>query len=390
MLRVASIGAGRRGRLCKLAHQPQNGVVLVGACDPRQEIQDEYRNEFGPDCFVTGDYRRLLDRNNIDAVFVTSPDYLHEEHVLASLQSGRGVYVEKPLAITIEGCDRILATAEKYCGKLYVGHNLRFAPVFVKMKELIDEGVIGEVQAIWCRHFVDYGGDAYFKDWHSEQQYTTGLLLQKGSHDIDVIHWLSGAYTQRTSAMGKLSVYNRVAHRRTGPRTGEVTFNEKNWPPLEQRDMSPNIDVEDHSMMLMQLSNGIQASYAQCHYTPDGHRCYTILGTHGRIENMGDHSTQEYEAKIRIWNKRAPAWREQGDIEISMPEVPGEHGGSDPLIVEDYLRYLRTGEYGGATPLDARMSVAAGYMATQSLRNGGELCEVPAFPSIEIAESVAR
>lgn len=56
------------------------------------------------------------------------------------------------------------------------------------MKELIDAGAIGEVKTIWCRHFVGNGGDYYFKDWHAERKNTTSLLLQKGAHDIDVIH----------------------------------------------------------------------------------------------------------------------------------------------------------------------------------------------------------
>ena len=53
-------------------------------------------------------------------------------------------------------------------------------------------GHIGEVKAGWCRHFVGWGGDFYFKDWHADRTKSTGLLLQKGAHDIDVLHWLCG------------------------------------------------------------------------------------------------------------------------------------------------------------------------------------------------------
>lgn len=377
MFKIASIGAGRRGRIVKLAHQPDQGSILVAACDSRAEVREEYQAEFGKECFVTDDYRELLKRPGLDGVFITTPDYLHEEHAIAAIRAGCSVYVEKPLAITIEGCDRIIREAEKHGVKLYIGHNLRFGPVFLKMKELIDSGAIGQIEAIWCRHFIDYGGDAYFKDWHSERKYTTGLLLQKGAHDIDVIHWLAGSYTTRTSAMGKLSVYNRVTNRRTGPRTTEVGFDDKNWPPLEQTELSPEIDVEDHSMMIMQLANGVQASYEQCHYTPDGHRSYTIIGTHGRMENIGDHSTEAYQASVRLWTTRRGAWREQGDREIVIPFAEGEHGGADPLIVNDFLQTLRTGKSNGASPWDARMSVAAGCKATESLRQGGVLLEVP-------------
>jgi len=295
---------------------------------------------------------------------------------VAALERGVGVFLEKPMAITIEGCDRILAAQKRSGAKLYVGHNMRFFPVIRKMKQIIDSGRIGEVQAIWCRHFISYGGDAYFKDWHSEQKFTTGLLLQKGAHDIDVIHYLAGAYTTRTVGMGKLSVYNRVPERRKPDEIADRGFNINNWPPLSQKQISPVIDVEDHSMVLMQLANGVQASYEQCHYTPDSHRNYTVIGTAGRIENCNDYSLPEAEAIIRIWDRRV-TYIENGTESISLPTIHGDHGGADPLIVKDFLRYLKTGKREGALPLDARQAVAAGVMATRSLRNGNMPFDLP-------------
>lgn len=388
MLRIGSIGAGRRGRVCRLAHRPEQGVILAAICDPKPQVREEYRREFGPDLCIADDYRKLLDENELDAVFVTTPDYLHAEHALAALRRGISVYLEKPLAITIEDCDLILRAAAEHGAKLYVGHNMRFFPVMRKMKQIIDSGRIGEVQAVWCRHFVDYGGDAYFKDWHSERRFTTGLLLQKGAHDIDIIHWLAGAHTTRTVGMGKLSVYNRVADRRSPREVNEVEFNPCNWPPLAQTKLSPVIDVEDHSMVLMQLANGVQASYQQCHYTPDGHRNYTVIGTEGRIENCGDYSTPENEAVIRLWTRRV-SYNENGTESISIPPAIGTHGGADPLIVDDFIHYLRTGERHGADPLDARAAVAVGVLATQSLRQGNQPYDVPAFEPAEVAAGTA-
>jgi predicted dehydrogenase len=283
------------------------------------------------------------------------------------------------MAITIEGCDRILEAARASGAKLYIGHNMRFFPVIQKMKQIIDSGQIGEVQAIWCRHFISYGGDAYFKDWHSEQKYITGLLLQKGAHDIDVIHYLAGAYTTRTVGMGKLSVYNRVEHRRKPDEKVTIEFNLENWPPLKQTRMSPVIDVEDHSMVLMQLSNGVQASYEQCHYTPDSCRNYTVIGTEGRIENCNDFSLPEAEAVIRIWDRRV-TYLENGTRSISIPPLYGTHGGADPLVVEAFLKWLTTGEHTGAWPEDARQAVATGVMATKSLRSGNIPFDIPPLP----------
>lgn len=194
-------------------------------------------------------------------MFVCTPDHLHAEHAVAALEAGKHVFLEKPMATTLADCDSILAAARKGNAKLYVGHNMRFYPVMRKMRELIEAGRIGRVEAIWCRHFISYGGDAYFKDWHSERKNTTGLLLQKGAHDIDIIHYLAGSPTRLVVGMGKLSVYNEVKDRRREDEIISAAFTPENWPPLSQKKLSPVIDVEDHSMLLMQLKNGVQASY---------------------------------------------------------------------------------------------------------------------------------
>lgn len=375
-LRFGIIGAGGRGHLGLHAHQPAGGAEVVALCDTDPEALGRVGPDLAPDCLRTTDYRKLLERGDLDAVFVCTPDYLHHEHGRAVLAAGKGLFLEKPMAITVADCDALLTQAETCQLPFYIGHNMRFFPVMQRMKQIIADGTIGEVQAIWCRHFISYGGDAYFKDWHSERQYTTGLLLQKGAHDIDLIHWFAGAYTQRVTAMGKLSVYDRVADRRDPAQRGVPKWSRNNWPPLTQTGLSPRIDVEDHSMMLMQLTNGVQASYQQCHYTPDDHRNFTIVGTKGRMENCGDHSTGDHWATIRLWTSRC-GYQEEGTESIRIPSIPGTHGGADPKVIQDFLEYLRSGRRQGATPLDARMSVAAGYFATRSIREGNAPQDIP-------------
>ena len=272
-LRIGVIGAGGRGSLAAHVEEVDAHTHLVGAADIEQEVLNTFQEKHGKNTFITTDYRELLRQRDIDAVFICSPDHFHEEHAVATLKAGKAVYLEKPIAVTIEGADRILKTAMQTGSKLYLGHNMRYFPSVLKMKELMDNGAIGKVQAVWCRHFVAIGGDAYFKDWHSERKNSTGLLLQKGAHDIDVIHWLSGSFTKNVVAMGKLSVYDR-AERRKEDKLWNKKLDINNWPPLAAKDYSPNIDVEDHNMVMMQLENGIQASYVQCHYAPDYWRNY--------------------------------------------------------------------------------------------------------------------
>ena len=370
-LRIGVIGVGGRGALAKQAHRPGEGSRLVAGADVNPKALKAFGEFVGDDVKLFEDYRQLLECKDIDAVFVTSPDFLHEEQAVASLDAGKHVYLEKPMAITIEGCDRILDAARRVNRKLYLGHNMRHFPVVLKMKELIDGGVIGEMQAVWCRHFVSYGGDAYFKDWHSERRYATGLLLQKAAHDIDVIHWLAGGYTSRVSGMGKLSVYDRC-QRRSSETSGCADWKTENWPPLSQINLSPEIDVEDHTMIMMQLDNGVQASYMQCHYTADSERNYTFIGTEGRIENYGDYGNCE----VVVFNQRG-CTRHRPDMVVNLREKAGSHGGSDPDIVDTFIRYITEDAPINTSPIAARNAVAAGVMATESLRSDSGLREIP-------------
>jgi predicted dehydrogenase len=372
----AVLGPHGRGRISHLLHRPEEGLRLVALCGRTLDHLDDYSDLCGDDLRMTCDYREILDDPQVDAVLVCTPDHLHAEHAIAALNAGKHVFLEKPMAINIEDCDLIMAAARKSKGKLYIGHNMRFFPVIRKMRELIESGRIGRVEAIWCRHFISYGGDAYFKDWHSERKNTTGLLLQKGAHDLDVIHYLAGAHSRMVVGMGKLSVYNEVSQRREPHEVVSVKFNRDNWPPLSQVGLSPLIDVEDHSMLFLHLENGVQASYMQCHYTPDDVRNYTVIGTEGRIENYGDHSTEEYTASVHLWNRRM-GFKPEGNEVFEVPCTEGFHGGADPSLLDDFLCFLRGEISEGASILDARMAVAAGFCGTESLRNGCVPITVP-------------
>jgi hypothetical protein len=184
--------------------------------------------------------------------------------------------------------------------------------------------------------------------------------------------------------MGKLSVYSEVKDRRKPteePPLDRARQNPDNWPPLSQKGLSPVIDVEDHQMLMLQLDNGVQASYAQCHYTPDSHRNYTVIGTEGRIENYGHASSRDKWATVHLWNCRT-GYNEMGHEVFRIPFVAGTHGGADPLMVDDFLRFVRGQPSEGATPIDARMAVAAGSLGAASLRNASQPQDIPGISTL--------
>jgi predicted dehydrogenase len=369
-LKIGVIGSGGRGIIASHAHRPGEGSRVIACCDLNPQTLERNKEAYGCDLYVTHDYQELL-KQDIDAVFVTTPDFLHEEMAIAALQAGKATYLEKPLAISTEACDRVLHAAVESKTRLYLGHNMRHMPFVRKMKELIDAGAIGEVKTAWCRHFVGNGGDYYFKDWHAERHYSNGLLLQKAAHDIDVLHWLCGGYTQRVNALGSLMVYGDISNRapaKAAPTKPDFdTLAGFHWPPATQNRLNATIDVEDVSMMQMQLDNGVLASYQQCHFTPDYWRSYTVIGTQGRLENFGNEGDGTC---IKVWNQRKQGYNAPDEVHM-IGNSGGEHGGADPVIVAEFVGFAREGGHTETSPLAARHSVAAGCAATYSLRSGG-------------------
>ncbi|MFD7713112.1 Gfo/Idh/MocA family protein [Streptomyces sp. NPDC059785] len=379
-LRVGVVGVGQRALLATLADRP--GTARVVSCaDPAERGRADARRLFGPGVRVHEAYEDML-ADDLDAVFVLTPDDAHTGPALFFLEAGVAVFVEKPLAVDLADCDRMLTTAARTRTRLYVGHNLRHLPVLRRMRALIDAGTIGRVRAVWCRHFVGHGGDYYFKDWHAERARTAGLLLQKGAHDLDAIHWLAGGYSRTVTAMGDLAVYGANPHRRTepqGPQRVTDWFDTGVWPPANLRDLNPVIDVEDISMMLTRLDNGVLTSYQQCHFTPDYWRNYTVIGDEGRMENFGD-GVEGAEPVIKVWNLERTGYRPDADLTLTVGEgATGEHGGADEAIVGEFLHFVAHGGATDTSPVAAREAVAAGLAATTSLRSGSTPVEVPAL-----------
>lgn len=378
-LRIAVIGVGARAVVAR--HAVASGRArIVAFVDPAARAASRATDLFGTGLAGFRTVDDLLAAGDIaDAAFVTSPDDTHGPIAVQLLRAGIAVYLEKPIAITVAGADEILATAAETGTPLYVGHNMRHMAVVRTMHDIVARGEIGEVKAIWCRHFVGNGGDYYFKDWHADRSMSTGLLLQKGAHDIDVIHWLAGRYSQLVTGMGSLSLYGSISDRRDNSgRLMEEWFSLDNWPPLSQTGLNPVVDVEDVSMVHMRLDGGVLASYEQCHYTPDYWRNYTVIGTEGRLENFGDSDG----GVVRVWNHRV-VYQERGDREYAVHGDAGGHGDADATTVAEFLDFVLDGAATITSPIASRNAVAVGVAATESLRSGSVPIRIaPVAPAV--------
>jgi len=382
-VRIGMIGVSGRGLMAEQWHRPGGDSVVVAGMDVSDEALGQFRSRINSNAFVTRSVDELLGREDVDAVAITSPDFTHEEYAVKALAAGKHVFCEKPMAITTEGCDRMLRAWVQSGRQFMVGFNMRYMNLFRVMKDIVDSGVIGEVKVVWCRHFVGFGGDWYFHDWHGTRENTTGLLLQKAAHDIDMIHWITGRYARRVVGMGSLDYFggdkpNDLHCPKCNERDSCVEYHHAGGRAGNAMDLCAfrrEIDVEDTSTIILDLEGGIKATYMQCHYTPDYCRNYTFIGTEGRVENLDDES--KVAVKLRDRSKR---WKNLAHEVYEVKPAQGGHGGADPLICRDFVAMIREGRRPAATPLAGRMSVAAGCAGTWSIRNGSRPADVTPVP----------
>ena len=162
-VRVGCIGVGNRGVqvLTGFCSQPDSDVVALcdvyepylngqyDSIDPRFKKLGKRvptkQPEFGHQVDRVKDFRRLLDRKDIDAIIVATPDHWHAIQAIAACDAGKDVYVEKPLSITIREGRRIVAAARRNDRVVQVGTHRRSSPLYAKLAEVVRSGAIGKV-----------------------------------------------------------------------------------------------------------------------------------------------------------------------------------------------------------------------------------------------------
>jgi predicted dehydrogenase len=387
MIRIGLIGVGHRASMAAGWENDPRAKIVAGA-DINEVFLKQFKEKYSHNNpFITRDFRELISREDIDAVGVFTPDFMHCEHTVEALQAGKHVYVEKPMATTTRQCDEMLRAGENSAGILMVGHNLRYSKNFLVLKRIIDTGELGKIKALWVRHFLGSAGYNWFHDYRATRIGSNSMLLGKGSHDIDMIHFLSGRYTRRVTAMGSRDYFGgdkpndlRCENCDEKNTCSEFSARDVNVRSLETYPKTKcvfrkEVDIEDHSMMLMDLGD-IHACYLECHYTACNLRNYLVVGTKGQAE-LSDNT-------ITITTQKANKTKALSDVSFAtaLYEISGNkggHGGADPQISRDFLDLIIDGKQPLVKKESGRMAVAAGCAAIESLRNNSIPVEVESY-----------
>lgn len=164
---------------------------LVAVCDIDNKKAEIVAKDFGIHNFYT-DYHEMLMCADIDAIIVATPDQLHAEHTITSLNAGKHVLCEKPMALTREECKAMIQASDDTGKKLMIGQICRYAPGFIAAKELIDNGRIGELFYVESEYAHDYSGIPGIGNWRIDPLKLRHAVIGGGCHALDLLRWIAG------------------------------------------------------------------------------------------------------------------------------------------------------------------------------------------------------
>src|SRR5207302_7509453 len=161
------------------------------------EHLDRFAEDFGGATFT--DAAALCDSPEVDAVYVARPHEFHAEHVALAAARGKHVIVEKPMALTLEDCDRMIAAAEKADVVLIVGHTASFNPGVQKMRQLIANGEVGRLAMISATAYTDF----LYRPRRPEELVTElggGIMYNQVPHQVDAARFVAGGMARSVRA----------------------------------------------------------------------------------------------------------------------------------------------------------------------------------------------
>ena len=346
-IRLAIIGSGHRAwaHLAILKNMPQFQVVAIA--DPTPPNLDRGAS-LAPGAKTYSDYRKLLaERNDIDAVVVITPSFLHSEVTVAALNRGLPVLSEKPMATSVEDANRMIEASKKSGKLLYIGFQKRLVPATAKMHELAASGEIGQIEFV--------SANLFRSDWNPESwKYTdpkTGVatnwryltftegsaLLEDGIHELDSLNWIIHSKVARVTAAGGNNVY-------------------------KQR------ETVDHAAVIVEYESGVKLSFDFCLFGQN------VGPTARRMVFIGSEGTMQPEnGKVAIRSRKGGAVRYVEVVDKTPKEVTAHEVGSaqDPETYQQYLAFLkslRTGQAPPVSPEDGKTAIKLVLLAEKSMR----------------------
>ncbi len=426
---VSILGCGSRGHYTYGKCMSENfgdKFKIVSVCDNDPEKIRLAQEDWGLSeevCFLDSD--EFLKEKRSDALVIATQDRDHVKMCVKALELGYDILLEKPISPIEEELYELLEAYKKHKKKVIVCHVLRYAPAFLKLKELLDSGEIGKVVCIDWIEQVTYWHQAHSfvrGNWRNDQE-TSPMIMQKCCHDLDLLQYYANSACKTVYSVGDVSFFNRenqpqgasdrcetcqyihdcvYSAERLYVKKREKDFDwafdkpdvddearKQGWPfnvvdlsrPITEQSIrkayqSSNYgrcvfacdnNVVDNQTVVMQFENGIKANLTMTAFTALPGRKITFHGTLGELE------MDEENDYIRI-SRYGHGTRFLSIKEICRLAVNDNfgHGGGDLMLVKDfYDALLGNGELG--TTLERSIESHLMALAAEKSRKTGEV-----------------
>jgi len=310
VLRTGVIGTGAMGRNHARIYSESPDTRLIGVADIDERRATSVAQSY--ECKAYTGYEALLNEN-LDAVSIAVPTILHKKVALDAIDKGINVLVEKPIADTVEHANEIIEAARRKGVKLMVGHVERFNPAITKLRELIDNGQLGDIISISAKRVGPY--NPRIRD--------VGIILDLGTHDIDIMSYLCGEKIKEVYASAGSSVHSH----------------------------------EDHAIITLNFENGSNGLIETNWYTPHKVRALTVVGSKGIAE------VNYIEVTLRIFDKE---WVRDAKIEKEEPLK---------LELEHFIDCIKHNKEPLVSGEDGKQVLKVALRAGESSRTG-KVCQI--------------
>ena len=386
---------------------------LLAFCDVNQTRMD-YANRLLEEkyghpkvaTYLASKFDQMIEEKKPDIVIVTSVDRTHHTYIVRALELGCDVITEKPMTVDAEKTQEIIDAIKRTGNEVRVTFNYRYAPHNTKIRELIRNGVIGDVYSINFEWALDtqHGAD-YFRRWHRNKNNSGGLLVHKSTHHFDLVNFWLNTTPDTVYATGGLRFYGKEnaeargvtkfyqrAHGNDYAKNDPFAIQLEDNEHLKamyldaekddgyQRDQSvfgDGIDIEDTLGVMVTYKNKAILTYSLNAYLPWEGFIVSFNGSKGRMEvqvreqsyiNSG--GSKEDEGKLKEQSIRIlPMFGEPYEVEVI--EGEGGHGGGDPILLQDLFGMAEKDEFNrAASHIDGATSILTGIAGNISLRTG--------------------
>ncbi len=409
-LRVGIIGTGSRGITCigrQIAEQSKElDITITAFCNRTESRMEIARDELNELAVASGNpplsirfhatAQQLINDPEVDLIVITSPTAAHAEATIPALRSGKKVYLDKPIAHTLEDSIAIRNAEVEAGNPMIMGFTRRYETPWLKLREIVSSGKIGDLKMMLIRAVLPYS--FYFQTWHRTRAVSGGALNDKGSHYTDVFNWFVGdAKATQVNAFGGRNVFIEeedtpefcsVCDRDCPYRASEAMPDtqdqmkgavdhsyETETDPLKRKDncvYKSGADIFDHASIHYQYNNGVVANIFYNVYGPqaDDEETLELVGTKGRI------ILTRLRGEIDIVTDYGEKSHEV--IECKSEDFETSHFGADRKLVQKIAAFGR-GEQStvdGAYGLEATRMILA---AMKSIDEGGVTVDLENF-----------